>query len=97
MHQYATHRQVTKTRKDTSHTFHLLMSIFTFSGWFWLVWLPLILWHKFGPRRKVVTRVRVPVALPPAPVAHWVSDPRGIGRPMPCACAFGQNHVGGQR
>lgn len=51
-------RSVTKVRKDTSHTFHLIMTIFTGGGWGLLVWLPLTMWHKMGPKKKVVTRYR---------------------------------------
>lgn len=42
-----------KVRKGTSHSFHLIMSILTAGVWAILVWIPLTLWHKFGPRRKV--------------------------------------------
>ena len=49
-------KEVSKTRKDTSHLFHLIMTILTFGVWGLLVWLPMTLWHKLGPRRKTVTR-----------------------------------------
>jgi hypothetical protein len=45
----------TKVRKHTSHTFHLLMTIFTFGFWGLFVWLPITIWHALGPRRKVKT------------------------------------------
>lgn len=47
-----------KVRKQSSHTFHLLMTIITFGMWGLFVWLPLVCWHKFGPRKKVVTHYR---------------------------------------
>lgn len=49
-------RGVTKTRRETNHTFHLLMTVLTCSLWAFVVWLPMILWHKLGPKKKVVTR-----------------------------------------
>lgn len=51
-------RSVTKERRHTSHTFHLIMTWCTFGLWGIFVWLPLGLWHKFGPRKKVVTHYR---------------------------------------
>jgi hypothetical protein len=47
---------VTKVRKDTSHTFHLLMTLFTCGMWGIFVWIPIIIWHKMGPRQKQRTR-----------------------------------------
>lgn len=47
---------VTKVRKDTSHTFHLLMTFFTCGFWAIFVWLPIIIWNSMGPRKKVKTR-----------------------------------------
>jgi hypothetical protein len=49
-------RSVTKVRKRTSHGLHLFLTIITVGMWGLLVWLPLTLWHRFGPRRKVVTK-----------------------------------------
>lgn len=49
---------VTKVRKDTSHTFHLLMTLFTCGMWAIFVWLPIIIWNSMGPRRKIKTRYR---------------------------------------
>lgn len=51
-------KTVTKERRQTSHTFHLLLTIFTGGAWGIFVWLPLTLWHKMGPRKKVVTHYR---------------------------------------
>jgi len=51
-------KAVTKVRKDTSHTFHLIMTICTFGMWGLFVWWPLTMWHKIGPKKKVVTRYR---------------------------------------
>jgi hypothetical protein len=51
-------KSITKQRKQTSHTFHLIMTIITAGVWGVLVWLPMILWHKFGPRKKIVTKYR---------------------------------------
>lgn len=49
-------RAVTKSRKRTSHGLHLVLTICTGGAWGILVWLPLTMWHKFGPRAKAVTR-----------------------------------------
>ena len=51
-------RSVTKERKRTSHGLHLFLTIITAGMWGLLVWLPLTLWHRFGPRRKLVTKHR---------------------------------------
>lgn len=52
------HVAVSKTRKKTSHTFHLLMTCCTCGVWAVLVWPWVILWNNFGPRRRTVTRYR---------------------------------------
>jgi hypothetical protein len=52
------YRSVRKERKQTSHTFHLLMTIITAGMWGLFVWFPLTLWHKMGPKKRVVTRYR---------------------------------------
>jgi hypothetical protein len=49
-------RSVTKERKRTSHGLHLFLTIVTGGAWGLFVWLPLTMWHRFGPRRKVVTK-----------------------------------------
>jgi hypothetical protein len=49
-------RSVTKVRKGTSHGLHLFLTIITGGLWGTCVWPPLTLWHRFGPRRKVVTK-----------------------------------------
>lgn len=49
---------VTKQRKDTSHTFHLIMTIITGGAWGIFVWLPITIWHSMGPKQKVKTRYR---------------------------------------
>lgn len=46
---------VSYQRKRTNHTFHLLMTVLTFGFWGLFIWIPMILWNKFGPREKVVT------------------------------------------
>jgi hypothetical protein len=51
-------RAVTKVRKDTNHTFHLLMTLVTVGMWGVLVWLPLTLWHRIGPRERYTTYYR---------------------------------------
>lgn len=48
-------KSVTKQRKRTNHTFHLIMTIITGGVWGIFVWVPMILWHKLGPRKKIVT------------------------------------------
>jgi hypothetical protein len=47
---------VTKQRKPTSHGMHLFLTIITGGAWGVLVWFPLAMWHRFGPKEKVVTR-----------------------------------------
>ena len=49
-------RAVSKTRRDTSHLFHLVMTVLTCGLWGLFVWLPLTVWHKTGPRKRTVTR-----------------------------------------
>jgi hypothetical protein len=49
-------RSITKERKRTSHGLHLFLTIVTGGAWGICVWLPLTMWHRFGPRRKVVTK-----------------------------------------
>jgi hypothetical protein len=51
-------RSETKQRKRTSHGLHLFLTIITLGVWGVCVWFPLTLWHKFGPRRTVVTKHR---------------------------------------
>jgi hypothetical protein len=51
-------KAITKTRKSTSHGLHLVLSICTGGAWALLVWLPLTMWHKMGPRRSTVTHYR---------------------------------------
>ena len=51
-------RAVTKTRKQTSHGLYLFLTIITCGLWGLFVWFPLTLWHKFGPRRREVTKYR---------------------------------------
>lgn len=46
----------TYERKKTNHTFHLLMTIITAGFWGFVVWIPLTMWHKFGPKKKVITK-----------------------------------------
>lgn len=42
-----------KYRTPTNHTFHLLMTVLTCGMWGLFVWLPIIVWHWLGPRRRV--------------------------------------------
>lgn len=48
--------RVAKTRTQTSHTFHLLMTLLTFGMWGIFVWLPITVWHWVGPRRRTYYR-----------------------------------------
>ncbi len=50
------HRMVTKTRKHTSHTFHLIMTILTAGAWGLFVWLPITIYNSMR-HDKHVTRV----------------------------------------
>lgn len=58
VYQPAPARGVSKDRKQTNHTFHLLMTLITCGMWAMFVWLPLTIWHALGPRRKNITRYR---------------------------------------
>jgi hypothetical protein len=51
------HTMVTKSRKQTSHTFHLLMTIITFGAWGILVWLPITIYNAMR-HDKQVTRIQ---------------------------------------
>jgi hypothetical protein len=51
-------KSVTKERKRTSHGLHLFLTIITGGIWGLLVWFPLAMWHKVGPKKKVVTKYR---------------------------------------
>ncbi len=55
---YVPGRTVTKVRKDTNHTFHLLTTLVTVGVWGAVVWLPLTLWHRIGPRERFTTSCR---------------------------------------
>lgn len=48
----------TKQRKQTSHTFHLVMTILTGGAWALFIWLPLTMWHKMGPKKTVKTKIQ---------------------------------------
>lgn len=45
---------VSKSRKKTSHTFHLLMCLFTCGLWVF-VWMAMAAWNAWGPRKKTTT------------------------------------------
>ncbi|MEV3855483.1 hypothetical protein AB0J38_14285 [Streptomyces sp. NPDC050095] len=48
---------VTRTKKKTSHTFHLLMTVLTAGVWGLFVWLPMTVWNASGiNKKKSVTR-----------------------------------------
>lgn len=49
-------KAISKERKRTSHGLHLFLTIITFGFWGLFVWWPMVLWHKFGPRKKTVTK-----------------------------------------
>lgn len=51
-------KAIHKERKRTSHGLHLVLTVCTVGMWGLFVWLPLTMWHKFGPRRKTVTKYR---------------------------------------
>ena len=48
-------RSVTKQRKSTSHGLHLFLTIITGGVWGLCVWLPITMWHKMGPKKKITT------------------------------------------
>lgn len=48
---------VTKTRKKTNHMFHLVLTLLT-GGLWGLVWLWLVIWHRFGTKDKAKTTYR---------------------------------------
>lgn len=51
-------KAITYERKRTSHGLHLFLTIITAGAWGLLVWLPLTMWHKLGPKKHIVTRYR---------------------------------------
>lgn len=63
----------TTTRKQTSHTFHLLLTIMTFGMWI-PVWFFLSIWHHIGPKSKA-TSITTSDAPPPATSAVAVHSP----------------------
>lgn len=54
---YPPRRIVTKQRQETSHTFHLIMTLLTCGLWAVCVWGPITIWHAIGPRKRSVTRM----------------------------------------
>jgi uncharacterized Tic20 family protein len=46
---------VTRYRKDTAHTFHIIMSFVTMGGWFLLIYGPLLIWRSIFKRKEVTT------------------------------------------
>ncbi len=55
--QQSPRRMVTKSKRHTSHTFHLIMTILTAGLWGLFVWLPMIILNGMV-REKSTTRVR---------------------------------------
>jgi len=55
---YVRGRAVIKARKGTSHTFHLIMTLLTAGMWGLVVWFPLTIWHRIGPREKITAYYR---------------------------------------
>lgn len=51
-------REVTKTKKRTSHGLHVFLSIITCGVWAITGWPIAWAWNTFGPRKKTVTRYR---------------------------------------
>lgn len=50
-------RSVSRSRKRTSHEFHLMMMWCTCGAWA-PVWFMAWIWNALGPKRKTVTRYR---------------------------------------
>lgn len=50
--------QVTKTRRETRHGLHLLLTFCTFGLWAFTGWPIAWAWNRFGPRRVTVTKYR---------------------------------------
>lgn len=55
MPQVSITRGIVKTRKDTSHLFHLVMTILTGGVWA-IVWFFVTIWHVIGPRKRSTVR-----------------------------------------
>jgi hypothetical protein len=51
-------RTVTKTRRQTRHGLHLLLTLCTFGLWAVTGWPIAWAWNRFGPRECTVTRAR---------------------------------------
>ena len=83
-------KTVTKSKRHTSHTFHLIMSIITLG-----LWIPVWMWMTFqnmiipektvtvasGPAEiSVMHGVPAPVPSEPAEVHPWWTDARTVGK-----------------
>ena len=51
-------RTTIRTRRDTSHGLHLVLTLLTCGMWALTGWPAMWLWHRFGPRRKSTVRTR---------------------------------------
>jgi hypothetical protein len=83
------YKSVTKSRKKTSHTFHLLMCLVTCGGW-GVVWFLMWAWNTFGPRKRSVTKHRLPEVQhqvvyvpPPPPVSSHLQQQPPFQPPVP--------------
>lgn len=47
---------ITRSRKQTNHTFHLLMTLITFGAWGLFVWLPVTIYNSMR-HDKTLTRM----------------------------------------
>lgn len=46
---------VTRYRKDTAHTFHLIMTLVTMGMWLILIYGPLLIWRSLFKKKQVTT------------------------------------------
>jgi hypothetical protein len=51
-------RTVTKSRRETRHGLHLLLTLCTFGVWAFTGWPVAWAWNRFGPRRVTTTYAR---------------------------------------
>jgi hypothetical protein len=83
-------KTVTTSKRHTSHTFHLIMSLITFGlwipVWIWMTCQNVIIPEKTVTRTTGPTEISVmhgvpaPIPSTPADAAPWWTDARTVGR-----------------
>lgn len=60
---------ITRYRKDTAHTFHIIMTFVTMGGWFLLVYGPLLIIRSIFKKKQITITER------PATVTEFRQQP----------------------